>query len=59
MTLFILTHIKLFFIVFRTNYWTDVVAGRVRPSVGEQAAETWWVQSNIVRKEFSLRIWAP
>lgn len=29
MTLFILTHIKPFFIVFRTNYWTDVVAGRL------------------------------
>ena len=34
-TLFILTHIKRFFIVFQTNYWTDVfvvrlLAGRVR-----------------------------
>ena len=28
-TLFILTHIKLFFIVFRTNYWTDVWARRL------------------------------
>ena len=28
-TLFILTHIKLFFIVFQTNYWTDVFVVRL------------------------------
>ena len=28
MTLFILTHIKRFFIVFHTNCWTDVVSLR-------------------------------
>ena len=28
-TLFILTHIKRFFIVFQTNYWTDVFVVRV------------------------------
>lgn len=37
-TLFILTHIKLFFIVFRTNYWTDVVAGRLFAHRGPGAA---------------------
>ena len=31
MTLFILTHIKRFFIVFRTNYWTDVVSAARLP----------------------------
>ena len=94
MTLFILTHIKRFFIVFQTNYWTDVfvvrllagrarlslllyspaqdgkhikcssaraelainLTGRARPPVGEQAAETRSVQSNIVRTEFWLMI---
>ena len=38
-TLFILTHIKRFFIMFQTNYWTDVfvvrlLAGRARGEVG-------------------------
>lgn len=28
-TLFILTHIKRFFIVFQTNYWTDVFVVRL------------------------------
>ena len=28
-TLFILTHIKLFFIMFQTNYWTDVFVFRL------------------------------
>ena len=97
MTLFILTHIKRFFIMFQTNYWTDVfssacsptgararpvrfpalqscsheehikcssaraelatnLTGRARAPVGEQAAETRSVQSNIVGTEFWLRI---
>ncbi len=46
-TLFILTHIKRFFIVFQTNYWTDVFVVRARAPVGEQAAETQSVQSNV------------
>lgn len=54
-TLFILTHIKRFFIMFQTNYWTDVFVFRLlahrgprkRAPVGEQAAETQSVQSNV------------
>ena len=51
MTLFILTHIKRFFIVFQTNYWTDVFVVRL---LAGRAAETRSVQSNIVRTEFWL-----
>ena len=35
MTLFILTHIKRFFIVFQTNYWTDVFVVRLLAGRGD------------------------
>ena len=34
-TLFILTHIKRFFIVFQTNYWTDVFVVRLLAGRGD------------------------
>ena len=37
-TLFILTHIKLFFIMFRTNCWTDVFVVRLLAHRGPGAA---------------------
>lgn len=37
-TLFILTHIKRFFIVFQTNYWTDVFVVRLLAHRGPCAA---------------------
>lgn len=37
-TLFILTHIKRFFIVFQTNYWTDVFVVRLLAHRGPRAA---------------------
>ena len=43
-TLFILTHIKRFFIVFQTNYWKDVFVVRL---LAGRAAETRSVQSNV------------
>ena len=52
-TLFILTHIKLFFIMFRTNCWTDVFVVRLLAHRGP-GAETQSVQSNIVQTEFWL-----
>lgn len=55
-TFFILTHIKRFFIMFQTNYWTDVFVVRLLAHRGEQAAETRSVQSNIVQTEFWLMI---
>ena len=36
MTLFILTHIKRFFIVFQTNYWTDVFVVRLLAGRGDK-----------------------
>lgn len=38
MTLFILTHIKRFFIMFRTNCWTDVFVVRLLAHRGPGAA---------------------
>ena len=38
MTLFILTHIKRFFIMFQTNYWTDVFVVRLLAHRGPGAA---------------------
>ena len=55
-TLFILTHIKRFFIVFQTNYWTDVFVVRL---LAGRAAETQSIQSNIVRTEFWLIFCSP
>ena len=37
-TLFILTHIKRFFIMFQTNYWTDVFVVRLLAHRGPCAA---------------------
>lgn len=34
-TLFILTHIKRFFIMFQTNYWTDVFVFRLLAGRGD------------------------
>lgn len=59
-TLFILTHIKLFFIMFRTNCWTDVFVVCLLAHRGPGAAsEIQSVQSNIVRTEFWLIFCSP
>ena len=39
-TLFILTHIKRFFIVFQTNYWTDVFVVRLLAHRGRWYSRT-------------------
>ena len=45
-TLFILTHIKRFFIMFQTNYWTDVFVVRLLAHRGP-CAETQSDQNNV------------
>ncbi len=50
-TLFILTHIKRFFIVFQTNYWTDVFVVRLLAHRGPCAANEEYIKKGKEKRE--------